>query len=326
MNREKHEVTRALGIVRGELIPADSRPVVRETLEGLLPRFFLVSGTVRHQKTREHYSRAVRWLGEMLGGAATVDDLSDDNLAALLGWLQQNRGQGPATANTSHKCLCRLWRWLRDKGVIHTGPTVAKLKEAARTPKAWTADELRRLVQAAARSPGTIGGMPARHWWLSLLCLEWDTGCRASELLSLRWEWLDWSRGWLHVPAESRKGGARDAVYGLMPDTLSILGEIRKAEGLILGWDRDRTRYYQLWNGLLERAELPNGRYRKTQCLRRSFASHLAMGGGDATAALGHANRATTVAHYLDPTITAKPVGGAMPFRLSAFIPAIGEQ
>jgi integrase len=284
-------------------------------LLSLLDQFFLLS-TARDEKTQEHYRRAVRWLGEMLGRSPQLSDLTDDHIRALLAWLQQTRKQSATTANGAHKCLCRLWRWARDRGLVNTGPTVPRLKEPARTPQAWTHDELRRLVDAASTSPGSIAGIPAGLWWRALLALEWDTGCRASELLAIRWEWVEWDRRWIRVPAECRKGGRRDAVYGLMADTIAALEPIRQPQGPILGDVGHRSAYYRLWDDLLARAGLPTGRRRKTQMLRRSFASHLLSGGGDPTAALGHASRATTQASYLDPTLTARPHGEKMPFRL----------
>ena len=51
---------------------------------------------------------------------------------------------------------------------------------------------------------------------------EWDTGCRAGELLKLRWEWLDDSTGWI-VARRSQEGKLRDAAYGLTPSTLEAL-------------------------------------------------------------------------------------------------------
>ena len=89
-----------------------------------------------------------------------------------------------------------------------------------RTPKAWSKDELRRLITAAATASGTVYGLPARLWWISLLAVAMDTGARFGELRELRWEWLSWDTGWVHVPAEAVKRQKSDRVYCLMRDTL----------------------------------------------------------------------------------------------------------
>jgi integrase len=252
----------------------------------------------------------------MLGRESRISDLTDDHVAGLLNWLQMTRGQQPATANGSHKCLTSLWRWLHNRGLLRTGPTVKPLRTPERVPRAWRREEIDALVAAVRMSPGSICGIPARDWWMILFAIEWDTGCRATELLSLRWEWLDWSTGWITVPAESRKGRRRDAAYGLLPDTLAFLAKFRQPQGLILRWDKDRSRYWQLWDALLVAAGLPKGRRSKTQALRRTFATWLLIGGGDATAACGHVDARTTARHYVDPSLTARRHGDSMPFRL----------
>lgn len=288
---------------------------IDQLLEG---QFFPIQTRIRNEKTRRHYRRAVRFLGEMLERPPRVTDLSDDNVAALLHWLTTTRKQTAVTANTSRKCLVSLWRWCHNRGLTTTGPTIQPLPTPRRQPRAWRREEMARLLEAARDTPGSICGMPARVWWLVLFALEWDTGARAGELFAFRWEWLDFESGWLTCPAEYRKGNVSDAVYGLLPDTLGLLRNIAKPSGLILQWPTDRnvSRYYQLWSDLLERAGLPNDRRHKTQCLRRTFASFLAAGGGDPTAACGHADRSTTQRYYLDPVVTATKHGVNMPFRL----------
>lgn len=142
-----------------------------------------------------------------------------------------------------------------------------------------------------------------------------DTGARAGELLALRWEWLDWSRGTITVPPGARKGGMAFACYALRRETLEWLRQHAEPQGKILRWECDVSRYYQLWKMLLERAGLPSTRDTKTHCLRRTFATMLEVAGGNATAALGHANRATTLRHYLDPSALARPVAELLPFH-----------
>jgi integrase len=266
----------------------------------------------------------VTWLGESIGRSAQLSDLSDDNLAAVATYLRTARGQQPRTVNGSLECLRALWRWCRDRELAKGGPTFAPLKVAARAPRAWREEDLARLVQAADAAGGSIGGMPARTWWLTLFALVMDTGARASELLAMRWEWIDWQAGTMSVDASVRKGGVRFACYGLRKDTLAWLARMRKPDGLILAWDMDPSRLYQLYAGLLKSAGLPNTRYTKLHCLRRTFATLLEANGGDATAALGHASRATTLRSYLDPTRMARVHADLIPFHPIKQVEAAG--
>lgn len=272
-------------------------------------------GSITSDVTKRRYRRAVRWLGEAVRHTATVEDLTDDNLAAVAAYLRDSRGQQARTINGTLECLRALWRWARDRQLAKGGPTFAPLKVAARQPRAWREEEMARLVQAADAQGGSIGGMPARTWWLTLFALVMDTGARATELLSLRWEWIDWTAGTISVDASVRKGGTRFACYGLRRETLTWLERLRKPDGLILAWDMDQSRLYQLYGKLLQAAGLPNTRYTKLHCLRRTFATLLEANGGDATLALGHASRATTLRSYLDPTRTAKVHAAVIPFH-----------
>lgn len=288
-----------------------------DLLDVVNTQFFPLQTRITSPKTKMAYLRAVRWLGEMLRRPARIDDLTDDHIAALLKWLQTTRRQSCVTANGSRKCLVALWRWCRDRELpVRGAPRIQPLKTPVRLPRAWSVAELERLVSAANESSGSIGGMPARVWWLTLFCLVMDTGARSAEMLAMRWEWIDWESGWMHVPAEVRKGQHHDECYGLRPETMRWLATIRKPQGQILGWgNRHQSLYHLRWNELLQRAGLPTGRDHQAQKLRRTFATLLTAAGGDATAALGHGSRSTTLKSYIDPTATRKRHAEAIPFH-----------
>ncbi len=289
--------------------------IVLNLSDVLEQQYFRLNTRIDSEITRRHYRRAVHWLGEMLGRPARVDDLTDSHLVGLLNWLRATRNQAPRTANGTHQRLAALWRWCRDRDLVRGGPTVAALKVAAKVPRCWKDEEITRLVQAADAANGSICGMPARVWWLTLLALEMDTGARAGELLALDWSWIDWDSRTLTVDASVRKGGVAYMVYGLRAETIRWLAAIRKDSGLILAWQGDRSRYYQRWKSLLEAAGLPRGRDRVTHCLRRTFATLLERAGGNATVALGHANRATTLKSYIDPTAALVRHAEQIPFH-----------
>lgn len=275
---------------------------------------------IRSPKTHRHYERAVEWLGQMLGRPALLSDLDDDTIIDLLRWCTDVRGQCPVTANTTRKCLVALWRWCHLRGLTPTGPTVDKLPEPRRQPKALTRNQLAALIRAAKESPGVICGMPASTWWLCLFALDWDTGARAGELLAMRWEWLviDGDQWRIDVPPEARKGGMVGASYRLTPLTIALLSPLRRESGPILGYATGRRpdAYYLWWDVLLLRAGLPADRYHKTQSLRRSFATQLAIGGGDVSAALTHSDPSLARRSYIDPGQAGKRHGDDLPFHV----------
>ena len=278
--------------------------------------YFPLNLRVRCEQTRKQYRYAASNLSEFLGKPATIADLSDDTVTRLMTWLRDSKGLHPRTVNDRRWRLNALWTWLAKRGVTKLWPTNCAMQVPERIPRAYRREELERLVQAAKMQTGEICGLPASDWWLDLLGIIWDSGMRCSELLAIRWEWLDLESGWIVVPAEVRKGRKKDEAYCLMPDCLERLRRRAQRRGLILQWNMHYTRIYQLWRKLLATANLPANRYTLTQCMRRSFASHLTAGGGNATEALGHGSAAVTRRAYLDRTITAKPHGDKMPFRL----------
>ena len=251
----------------------------------------------------------------MLARPPRLSDLADDTITRLTIWLRDVKQLHSRTCNDRRGRINSLWRWLADRGLCAKRPTNCPLDVPSRTPRAWTRDELSRLIHACAAAPGTICSLPASVWWLAFHALAWDTGARTTEILSFRWEWIDAS-GWLSVPADARKARRKDAVYRLQPDTLAILAPISRPVGLVLGWTLHRSRFWQLYHELLSSAELPNTRYDKPQRLRRSHASWLASAHGDATASLGHSDARTTRESYLDPRICQPPASGLLPFRI----------
>jgi integrase len=278
--------------------------------------YFPLNLRVRCEQTRKQYRYAVGNLSEHLGRPATVADLSDDNVTRMMGWLRDVQGLHPRTVNDRRWRINALWTWLARRGFVRLWPTNCALPVPLRTPRAWTQEEIDRLVAAASRSEGMIGDIPARQWWLDLFFVEWDLGGRKAEVLAFEWQWLDLSTGFIHVPAEVRKAKRADACYRLMPDTMARLRLRAKKRGKIFPFPLHETRFYQLFDKLLEAAGLPRTRYTKMQCWRRSFATHLKCGGGDPTVALGHGSAAVTIEHYIDPTLTAERHGERMPFRL----------
>lgn len=269
-------------------------------------QYFRLNLRVRDEKTRKQYRFAIANFSASLGRPATVGDLDDDNLAAMMHDLLA-RGLAPRTVNDRRWRITALWRWLHARGRVQRLPTVCAVQQPENEPRAWRQADLQRLIYAAAVYGGRKNGIALSDWWLGLLLTCWDSGARTSELLSLRWEWLDFSDGVMRVPAAARKGKRKPATYWLKPFTLEVLGRFRKSEGLIFPAAKHSGSFYHRWKRLLKKAGLPTGRSEGPQKLRRSYATWIAAAGGDATAALMHSSPAITHKSYLDRSILEKP-------------------
>lgn len=182
-------------------------------------------------------------------------------------------------------------------------PDVKPDVEPERVPRAWTVDQVARLLAACDAEPGELSGVPAGIWWRGLHLVAWDTGERIGAIRDLLWHHLDLYGRHVLVPAELRKGKRRDRLYKIAPDTVAVLSEMRSPpREKIFPWPYCRTYLWDRYDRILRRAGLPTDRTAKFHCLRRSVASHYEAAGGNATELLGHSTRSVTLA-YLDPRI-----------------------
>lgn len=255
---------------------------------------------IRSALTKRQYWFAVEHLGLMLGREPLASDLNDETLVTFTRWLE-SRNLAPKTVNERVGRLKTMATWLWRKGLLPNGPTVEKIPEPIRTPRAWTRTQLADLFQAAQSMPGRVGVFRAAVWWSAFLSVAWFTGERTHAMLALRWDWLE--ADVLHVPGEVRKGGRKDATYVLPPECLARLVPLSGTSPLIFPWHLTECSFYLHFDRLLRLAGLPTGRLNKLQKVRRSHATWLREAGGDPTRSLLHDSPETTIRHYLDPTI-----------------------
>lgn len=147
------------------------------------------------------------------------------------------------------------------------------------------------------------------------------TGCRKSEILAARWEWVDFERRCLSLP--DSKTGAR--VVPLAAPALAILAALPRIKGNPYVLAGKKTGQHlvglqKIWKRVVIRAELDGMRIHD---LRHSFAS-IAVAGGDSLflvgKVLGHRQARTTevYAHLSDDPVkatadrTAKAIEAAM--------------
>lgn len=257
-------------------------------------------------RTKRLYLLTLDRLGDFLRRPPTLDDLNDETVCAFLSHRLEE-GLAPHTVDKERDKLLALANFAAKKRHIEQFLDVPPIRPAKIIPRCWRQDHVTMLLNACRATCGAIGGAPAGDWWYAFHAVALTTGERTEALLALRWEWFDGR--YLHVPAEVRKGGRTPMVYDLPSEACAAIENLRgKTEGLIFAvqWARGHKSgsFYRHYKKLLERAGLPTGRRFKPQCLRRTFASHLEAAGGDATQALAHTDRKTTVGSYLDRSVT----------------------
>lgn len=264
---------------------------------------------MRSPQTIHQYRMVFRRLNEALGREAVLSDLNDDVLSQFI-LDRLEAGLAQHTVDKERDKLLAIANFAARKRHIAEFPDVPRVAPASATPQSWRREHLEALFDSCRRAQGKIGSVLASDWWVAFNLVALFTGERTGAILALRWEWL--AADTLRVPAEARKGRKKPMVYHLPCNVVAAIKKLRSEnlsiQGLIFDnhWSRAHKSgaFYYRYTRLLKRAGLPTGRRFKPQCLRRTFASYLEAAGGDATKALAHTDRRTTVESYLDPSIT----------------------
>jgi integrase len=266
--------------------------------------------------TIEHYRSNLRALAAYLGRVPGVVDLREETLLPFLAHWGSTRS--PATVLSVRQKLLALWRYAAARLPGIPEPDLGPFRVPQTNPTAWTPGELGRLLMAARRfRPRTLG--PRTYccvrpdlWWPALLLVLFDTGFRRMATLELRWSDVDLEAGWAIARAMYQKTD-RDEVRTLAPDTTAALSAIRwpDREQVFPFGGRFVTFYYH-FALILRSAGLPATHRDKTQKIRRTHATWLAVEAGQAAAqeSLGHSSLRLTQRSYLDQRFV-RPVNAA---------------
>lgn len=274
--------------------------------------YFVENLKITSGKTLDQYEIAFNFFDRFLGRPAKLSDLTEQTITRFLRYLHFDLKLAAKTANERAGRIIALWNWLARRRQVDMFPTVGRLKEAHRTPRAWTIDELQRLFAATDRCRGDICGVPASLWCKAMFAVIWNTGERIGAVLDVEWQCLD--RGTILFPARIRKFGKNDETFTLWPETMGLLDSMRTD---FLGRPLKNRRIFETkftisnlyyrFKQILSWANLPSDRYCKFHKIRVSHATWTQAFGGNATAALRHASPVTTQKHYIDPTICKIP-------------------
>lgn len=247
------------------------------------------------------YRHSIKAFEKTLGRTATTLDLTDDNLEEHMHRVVES-GLSIASANKDHAQITAIWRFANRNRLVETWPNVMLYPVPERVPLGWMPEEIERLQQAIQNETGTIFGAPACLWWRTLILVLLDCGERIGAIRQLTRDSIQGSS--ILVLAQYRKGKTRDKLFALSTTTLQSIRDLlatHRSEK-VFPWDRSETYIYNRYNSILLRAGLSADSRSKFHRIRRTVASAVKNRGGDATAAMDHANAKTTL-RYLDPRI-----------------------
>jgi integrase len=329
-DKAREEAERLLGRVANEIDPTKERKAklaahradaVAPTLAEFAARYIDEYGKP-HKKPRtvEEGERNLRLHIKPTLGKLKLKDITPAHIAKFHAWGRNT----PTNANRCRALLSHLFNIAEVWGERPPGSNpcrrVEKFGERKRE-RFLSADELARLADAlehakAMEPPSAIAA-------IRLLIL---TGCRLSEILSLRWEWIDFERGCLLLP--DSKTGAKTVPLGA--PALCVLAELPRQDDspYVLPAERGDGHFVGIqkpWQRVRGVARLDDVRIHD---LRHSFAS-IAVSGGDSLylvgKVLGHRQSRTTerYAHLKDDPLRA--VANRTSERIAAIMQGGGD-
>ena len=254
---------------------------------------------------------------DFLGREPVVDDLDDLTVAKFIRWrriTQHSKWKliSPASLAKDSAQIRTLWNWLakkrwkRSNGELIDFPDYARPRVPKPVPKAYKADELAKLVEAARHRKGLICGKPACWYWTTKLQAMFQTGERIGAVLELRWSEVDFERHTLTFLAATRKGHRETITRPITPDLAKMLAcQKGPPEARVWPWldDREPLSIYPSLKVLCRTAGVD---YKPFHSIRKSTASYLKRAGISAKKQLGHSSEEMAETHYYDEEITGR--------------------
>ena len=246
---------------------------------------------VEHDQDRA--TKLAYWV--VLLGDVPLEDLRKRDFVEGRNRLALERDLKPASINRYMAAISAvLTRAVEDWFVIESNPArIRALREDNARDRLLTPTELTSLIRACeASDDGCI---------LAFVLMALGSGCRAGELVQLRWRDVDLSRG-LAVLRHTKNGDIRAIpVQGYALECLKGMRGIGNAFVFRNPTGKTPYDYHRPWDKVRKAAGISNVRFHD---LRHHAASTLAMKGkslGEIGALLGHRSPAMTqrYAHYL---------------------------
>lgn len=270
------------------------------TISQFLPQYLVLR--VSHSKqylanVRLCVSRFVEANGDIFLG-----DITEEHIGRFLAVV----GKTARSSYTLRGHLAMLKAILNEAfniGLLPRLPRFPRIRLEKRDPDAWTIEEVQKLFKHVWALPGSVGVIPARLWWGSLLLTNYYTGLRLSALLNVTWFQIDF-RGFLRAYTNKNK---REQTFALPQDLVQLLREIQYPPREKV-WEhpyRDPKWPCKALRRIVDRAGIPAPKTLHGQLfqkMRRTCITWTAVYDlNTATRVAGHASPQTTIRHYVDP-------------------------
>jgi integrase len=261
-------------------------------------QFLAVHGAKLKPRTREAYGTLIRLHLNPVFGKTPIGDIS----RAVVASFHAKHAETPRNANHALAVLSKIMSWAEEHGLrpLDSNPCrrIAKYRESKRE-RYLTPDELMRLGDALAKAEG----QKADPYVIAAIRLLLFTGARLSEILTLRWAYIDTHRRVLKLP-DSKSGAKAIPLNQPALDVLDALPRLHGNPFVLVGRVEGKhlVNLQKPWRAIRKEAGLDDVRIHD---LRHSFASISVGLGGTLPVigrVLGHSQPVTTAryAHVAD--------------------------
>ena len=286
-------------IIRGEYIPQKKKVSFSEAMEVYISWY--MARSYAREKSKKEYERRVRAIGEYFKNY----QLNAISKAVIENYKRKRLEEGikRTTLNRELTILKSIFERAKEMGLLDgEPPKIEKVKgEEEEIVRFLTEEEAQRLISACP------------EWFKPVVIFALNTGLRAGEIFSLRWEDVDFESKTIAVKSEFSKSKKKrlipmnTAVYNLLKNLE------RKEHGYIftnrfgLPYKYEDKTYRRVFKTACEKAGIKDFRFHD---LRHTFASWVAMNSKDIYAVkhlLGHSSLSSTkrYAHLTDSYLKA---------------------
>lgn len=249
-----------------------------------------------------------RW-ADFLGRGPTTADLTNLRVMEFLAHRKTAVSLGTVLKDRNGICGLANYAARQDRSLpFLTLPPMSPIKRA---PRAYTVEDVSRVIRVARALPGEILGVQRGLWWATFCRTAYETAERYGAMMALRWGEVDLRGRLITFLAEGRKGARQDIQREISGDLAAWLTEMqRMPEDLVWPWKGAASTVWLEFGRICTMAQVTN---RGFHGFRKSNASYLAAARGVSAAAeqLGHSSAAVTLRHYVDRSI-AKPAETAI--------------
>jgi integrase len=272
-------------------------------LRELLDKEYVIVRGLRPKAAYQVRLTLSRW-SDFLGRGPTTADLLNLRVMEFLHYRKSKVSLG--TVLKDRNGICGLWNYAAKQDRTLPFPTLPPMSPIKRAPRAYTIEDISKVIRVAKALPGDVMGVQRGLWWATIFRTAFETAERHGALAALRWSEVDLPGRLITFLAEGRKGGGQDIQREISGELASWLDEMRREPGeLVWPWKGVESSQWQELGRICTLAQVTN---RGFHGFRKSNASYLtaARGVGAASEQLGHSSSSVTLRHYVDRSI-AKP-------------------